>query len=477
MLRGVSAAIAAGFLFSCSSSPEAPRGTVTGITVSTGDLSPAFSPDTYVYTVSSLTTLVPVDITVTGQDVTIDGDPAQDGVPHATQVTQLDDPVSIHIDATDAQGNPVRYNIRTVPPVRPRYDVTVSGSPTPGLVFLTPAQLAPVGFGPSFLYILDETGALVYYARTQLPVTDFARAQYADGTVRYTYHAPDQGLSIATWPVLPGSVTVLDDHFQPLENLRILPSATHGAWGIDGHEFRLLADDHWIADAYLGETVTGVPRQPIKQVVSCVVQEVSGGNVVFDWESASDPDLFVQSSDHGLGFDEPPTAPWADEVHLNSIDFDPANGNVLVSLRHDDELVELDHATRAVVWTLGGVGDDFGLAPADKFSHQHFARFVAPNDITLFDNGNAAGVTKIREYQIDPAAHTAQVLAALALDGHYSSAMGSVQKLGNRYFVGWGYHVDGKPDITELDATTQEKSFELTFRDGYISYRALKYPR
>src|SRR5262249_41246539 len=146
----------------CSSPPVAPT-PVTNITVSTGTLVPAFSPDVFVYEVTSLTSLVPVDITVTGQDVTINGDPAKDGVAHPTPISALDDAVDIAISATNAKGAPVTYNIRTVPQQRPHYDVTVSNSPTPGQILVAPFQLVGATGGPSFLYILDETGKLVYY--------------------------------------------------------------------------------------------------------------------------------------------------------------------------------------------------------------------------------------------------------------------------------------------------------------------------
>jgi hypothetical protein len=42
------------------------------------------------------------------------------------------------------------------------------------------------------------------------------------------------------------------------------------------------------------------------------------------------------------------------------------------------------------------------LASADKSSHQHCVRFLGPNHLLMFDNGNASQLTKIREYQIDP---------------------------------------------------------------------------
>jgi arylsulfate sulfotransferase len=464
--------LSAGALLRCSPSSAAPS-PVTDITVSTGDLEPPFSPDVLTYEVSSLTTLVPVDVTVTGQDVTVDGAPAKDGVPHEVTIAALDDATSITIDAKDARGAPVTYTIRTAPQQRARYDVTTPGSPEPGQIFLTPIQISGQTRGPSFLYILDETGRLLFYARTAGLSGDFERVTLPNGLVRYTYLVLDSSPGGLPSGLLPATAYVLDDHFRPLESFRLAAAGTHPDGALDLHELRLLDDDHWIAESYLEETVTNVPGYATAGVLSGVVQEVQAGKVLLDWETTSVPALYTESTD---GNDFTDTAsPFADYTHLNAFDVDPSNGNLVVSLRHDDEIVEIDRTTGAIVWTLGGAGDDFGLAPGDKSSHQHHVRFVGPNHLMMFDNGNATKLTKIREYLIDPAAHTAQVLAAVPVDGHFSVAMGSVQKIGGRYFIGWGSRQPGESDVTELDATTLTKSFELTFQDGYRSYRALKY--
>jgi arylsulfate sulfotransferase len=462
-------------LLACSSSPPATPSPVTGITVSTGDLLPPFSPDVFTYEVSSLTTLVPTDITVTGQDVTIDGAPAKNGVPFETTLTALDDATSIAIQATDANGAPVTYTIRTAPQQRPRYDVTTLSSPEPGLIFLTPSQLVGQTGGPNFAYILDETGKLVFYKSTPQAVADFEKVVLPNGTVRYTYIQENQPMDPKTWPLLPSTAYVLDDHFRQLQTIQLAAGGGHPAAPVDVHEFRLLDDDHWIVQSYLGETVNNVPGYASSTVASGVVQEVKSSSVLFDWQTTSVPALYTQSDD-GNDYTNA-KATYADYNHLNAFDIDPSNGNFVLSLRHCDEVVELDHATGAIVWTFGGAGDEFGLAAADKPSHQHHVRFLEPNHLSMFDNGNATKLTRLREYQIDPAAHTAQALAAVTVDNHFSAAMGSLQKINGRYFVGWGFRQAGESDVTELDAVTQIKSFELSFQDGYISYRALKFPK
>ncbi len=457
----------------CSSQNVTP---VTNITVSTGSLVPAFSPNVTDYEVTSMTTMFPISITVTGQDTTIGGAAAKDGVPVSLTLPSLDDATTVAIDATDATGKPVTYTIHSVPAVRAEYNITNLNSPTPGHILIAPSQIANMNVsGSAFLYILDETGTLLFYKRMPfLAGFDFQKWTLADNSTRYTYISTDAPIDWTTWPVESCTVHVLDDHFNELQGIQLVESSTHAASGADAHDVKFIDDNHWIIESYMNQTVTNVPGFASSQVVDTIVQEVQNGTVAFDWQSTTVPTLYTDSTD-GNDFSDK-TAPTADYNHLNSIDVDPANGNFAVSLRHDDAVVEprsRDRQRRVDArWNRRRLRARGGRT---KSSHQHYVRFLEPNHLLMFDNGNATGVTKIREYQIDPVGKTAQVLAALAVDKHFTIAMGSVQKLANRYFIGWGFRSAADTDITEIDATTQQKSFELTFTNGYLSYRALKY--
>ncbi len=476
--------------FACSSSsstapPASDGGTdgstasvVTGITIANGDLVPAFSPTVTDYEVTSLTTLVPTSITVAGADATIAGTHVTAGTPYQTTLTALDDATVIAVEAKDAQGNPVTYKIHTNPKDRPTYTTSSVASPKPGLIYLTPipATVAtlpnrdPNAPTPSYLYIVDASGVLKYYKKVPAYAFDFKPQKLANGTVRYTYivEKGDPGISSTTNPC---TVVVMDDKFTQLKTYELLATAKHPAFGADVHDFLLLDDDHYILESYLEETVTNVPSVASQPLVTAVVQEVQGGQVVFDWDSKDLPELYTDTEMTLNG-----SGPSVDYVHLNSIAIDPSNQNLVVSLRYADELLELDRKTAAVVWKLGGKSDQFGLAAADKSSHQHDASFLGQNHLLMFDNGSATSTTKIREYQIDPTGHAATVLAAMPVDTHYSVAMGSVQKIDNSYFIGWGVlHSDDTAGVTEIDATTKQKSFELTWQLGYASYRAFKF--
>lgn len=435
---------------------------ISNITFSTGDLVPAFDPGIFEYELTSLTTLEPFTITVSGQDATIDGTQAVNGVPFTTVASALDDTTVITIAGKSVDGQATSYVVHTAPKLRARYTAT-SFNAAPGKIFLAP--LAPNL--PSFLYVLDADGALAFYRSVPQMAYDF-KQQIVFGKVRYTYIVLDGTTNAGN--VKGAKAWVLDEHMQPMFSTGLLSSSTHPSFGVDVHDFLLIDDDHWIVQSYVPEIVQNVPNVPNAEVFSCVVQEVWKGQVVFDWESTSVPELYAASTD-GNAFS---TLGYSDYAHMNSIAIDPSNGNIVLSFRHLDEILELDRSNRTIVWTLGGKDDMFGLPSDAKPSHQHYARFIEPGRILAFDNSNATGTTKIREWQIDTQNWSATTTTT-TVDAHYSYAMGSVQKLGSKYFIGWGYRGTGQSDMTEIDSITHDKSFELTFQTPYSSYRAQKF--
>jgi arylsulfate sulfotransferase len=85
-----------------------------------------------------------------------------------------------------------------------------------------------------------------------------------------------------------------------------------------------------------------------------------------------------------------------DWLHSNSIHYTPADGNLILSVRHQDWVIKIEYlngaGTGKLIWRLGKDGD-FQISSSDPypwFSHQHDAEFDIPGVplLTLFDNGN-----------------------------------------------------------------------------------------
>jgi hypothetical protein len=432
------------------------------IALSTGDLQPAFSADVHDYTVTSLTTLRPVTMTVQGTTkADALGVSFEDGQPHALpQLTLTADgtiPISVERDGVTST-----YVIHLRPSDFPAFETKVAG-PSTGQIFVAPFLLDKKT--RPYLLVLSETGDVLQY--TRLPdagmVTDFKKQTLPNGVVRYTY-------------IYEGDVFVLDENFALLEKHRVLANDQHDAEAIDVHEFVFLGTDHYMLMSLTSEHVSNIP-DAVKHVdnalvAGCRIQEVNAGSIVFEWKSTDHPEFYALSTD---GNDFTSTTVPADYFHANSLDIDPNTGNIVVSGRHVDSVMELDRSDGSIVWRLGNVDDTFGTDASRKPSHQHFARFLPDGRLRLFDNGNASGVTRILTFGLDSAAKAITSFDSLDT-GYYSYAMGSVHVVGtDSLFVGQGAHDPGIPDVVEMNGA-RTHTFELTFtKDSMWSYRAFKF--
>jgi hypothetical protein len=135
-----------------------------------------------------------------------------------------------------------------------------------------------------------------------------------------------------------------------------------------------------------------------------------------------------------------------DWLHANAIDYSPADGDLLLSMRSQDWVIKIDYRNGSgnghVVWRMGQ-GGDFTIQSSDPspwFSHQHDARYIADTPtLTIFDDGNtrvAHGGTDSRGQALTLNEQTMQATLVENADlGNYSFALGSAQKLPNGNYV------------------------------------------
>jgi len=144
-----------------------------------------------------------------------------------------------------------------------------------------------------------------------------------------------------------------------------------------------------------------------------------------------------------------------DWLHANSINYIPADGNLIVSLRNQDWVVKIDYSngngTGNVLWRLGMQGD-FKMNSSDPypwFTHQHDATYEngGTSLLSVYDNGNTRvaqnpGLTENSRgqvLQLDETNFTASLVVNVDL-AVYSAAFGSVQLLANggyNFMSGW----------------------------------------
>jgi hypothetical protein len=208
-------------------------------------------------------------------------------------------------------------------------------------------------------------------------------------------------------------------------------------------------------------------------VFDSVVQEIDipTGLVLFQWDSLD----HVPLTD---SYQAPPKTarnPY-NYFHVNSVQEDD-DGNLIVSGRNTWAAYKVNHATGAVMWTLGGKHSTFKLGPGASFAFQHHVRVRAQDDavITIFDDG--AGPPDVHsssrglKLRLDMKTRTA---TEIVQDQHspplLSKYEGDDEQLPNwDEFIGWGQ----QPYMSEYNVHGQ-LLFDARMAGANSSYRVFR---
>jgi hypothetical protein len=443
---------------------------LTALTISTGALNPTFSPGIFDYTISSLNSLYLIDVVASadGARIRVNGQSATSGAAASIRLAPRQD---IVIDTTASDGSATRtYTVHYIPDGFPAYTVASTAGHGDEVVLLTPNQ--------SMLLMVDRSGAPLYYrVESGTSFIDFQRFDVDGVGPVYTFLRSDpqypQGFAS-----IEGVGAIMSQDFRDTGRAMVIANAGHGDYADDAHDLVLLGDQHYIAMSYVQESVdlsamqNGWSAQAL--VVANVVQEVDHGNVVLEWRNTEHASLFTDSVD-GNAFG---TAALQDYTHLNSIDVDPTDGNLILSLRHTNSILKIDRHTGDTLWTLGGASDDFSLSNDQLFSHQHHVRVQKDGSLLLFDNGNGAHQTRVMSFVLDEGSRTvlaSRVVYERPAEYPPTAFMGSAFWLGpQRYLIGWGGWGTSAtaPSVSEI--VNGQEVWSLTFEVPSIySYRAI----
>jgi arylsulfate sulfotransferase len=149
------------------------------------------------------------------------------------------------------------------------------------------------------------------------------------------------------------------------------------------HDLLLLPNGHLILIAATQKTISG---------------KIVEGDVLIDLDENHKPVWLWNEFDH-LDINRQPML-YPDWTHTNAVIYSADDGNLIVSIRHQNWLVKVDYSNGAgagdIIWKLGYQGDftlSGGTDPTDWFYAQHGPSFVSSNttgqfSLVLFDNGN-----------------------------------------------------------------------------------------
>jgi hypothetical protein len=354
----------------------------------------------------------------------------------------------------------------------------IQGKPTYGLVLL---DFNDTDF--SGIVIIDSDGKIVWYYQHDKQV--FSIAQRDNHELVFNENSRVVGYSMVD--IAPDGRKVLTVN-DTLENGEICQP--HGRWH---HEILLMPDNKvWTLGCEIrsvningnntlqvGDTIeewdtsTGTVTRLVSlfDLLDPVKDRAADSNITTGflwWGSQNQYEDLVQ-----------------DWTHANSISILP-DGNILVSIRHLNQIIAIKPDFSGIAWRLGGPESDFTFPnPSDQFYHQHYAQMLPNGHILLFDNGNLRpdneGGRYSRALELELNFNTMQASKVWEYRNTpdlYSSAVGSTVRLenGNTVIIYGVPTVDNPGIFTLVEADKAGKAVAITTMSSpgkTIQYRAI----
>lgn len=324
-----------------------------------------------------------------------------------------------------------------------------------------------------FIFKLDKTGKMKFYKRTNKVAFDFRKELTENGNIKYMYlEATDDNFEGLT-TLLPCDLVIMDENYKEVERINyLLEDGT--SIPLENHSYLYLGENHYILTTY--KAVEKEERINSKMqkvyVMDSYIQEIKDGKILWEFNTTKYPELYNYSSLEKLDYEKP----YQDYVHINSMEIDKIDGNLICSYRNIDAIIKIDRETGELIWILGGEGDEFGLTEKQKFSKQHSAISIGDNTIMLYDNGNANKKSRVLKIKINEKDKKIEEYTEYNT-GLYAYMMGSVRELDETkeiYLVCYGGGKYSKHSVEEIDYKANEVKFKFTFIDSKMIYNANK---
>ena len=324
----------------------------------------------------------------------------------SVRVEVAEDPGARSETVLDVPAGPLTLRVRGLPPDS---DVTAEvvleasdgKSERLPLSFRTPAALP--GFVPSFE--VTGTGAPGFRLFDQTETPDIVEAGIfaVDAQGKTRFYLPSLGgdadADVHLRP--PAGVKLEDDGtLTYLQNGRLVRVDELGTVlldvaaedvGVDGfhHDVIRMPNGNLLAMGHeFGQFPDPLSGQLVPVAGDSIVELTPDGEKVWEWSSFDhlDPQR-VPGPDYYIAFvTNPDGVPAHDWTHGNGIVYSEADDSILMSLRHQEWIVKIDHGTGSVVWVLGN-GGDFTLESGTWFFHQHSPEWQPDGSLLLYDNG------------------------------------------------------------------------------------------
>jgi hypothetical protein len=198
--------------------------------------------------------------------------------------------------------------------------------------------------------------------------------------------------------------------------------------------------------------------------------DIRTGLVRYEWDSLDHvplTDSYMPSAGAS------PAWPY-DWFHLNSIALAP-DGTLLISARSTWAVYDLDVATGAVVWELGGREPSFTMGPGTLTAWQHDARPLGAGLVSVFDNGGPPSSLRDSRglvVRVDQRTNTVSLVTSVAIRTPiFAETQGDLERLSDgNWWIGWG-NVNESSEVSP----SGRQLFEAHTPAGSESYRTLRF--
>lgn len=253
---------------------------------------------------------------------------------------------------------------------------------------------------PSGVFMVDDEGTTRWYIGDVDDYTDLRDIYQGlhlrpDGTVSYTRR--DAGYIIDE----------LGEYVMQID------AESLGASAGFHHDMIELPSGNFLILAFTFQDIDYANEGTLHVAGDMIYEFTPAGEVVWTWNSFDhlDPQRRRDDFFSPLMIPDPDTGTEGyDWTHGNGLVYTADDDTILLSMRHQDWIIAIDHQTGEIRWHLGDEGD-FTLVDAPQwFFHQHSAQWQPDGSLLLYDNavGNPA--------QPDTEAHSRAVRYVLDLD-------------------------------------------------------------
>jgi arylsulfate sulfotransferase len=339
-------------------------------------------------------------------------------------------------------------------------EVTDAASVSPGVtVFGIGASPGPNSepLGGPFLLGVDEEGEIVWF------LDDDSLGDTADRDARLLDDGSILVLTRGGFRVVSASGENLGDFEGSTRVHHDAMPSSDGGWMLLSNEERTLQ-----VDALGGETL-------VKGDVA--VQVDPDGEILWSWSTFDhlDTERFPgQLSTNASG--QTGSVDW---THGNSVFHDMESDLVLLSLRHQNQVVAIDRGSSEIAWILGEGGDFELVGDTGWFYSQHNAQLLSDDRVLLYDNGTERPQEDGGQYsravlmQLDHDAHTAGVVWSYEVDD-YTSFLGGVTELSTGNFLICAGGATGNAHAQLVEVADDQAVWTLEADEGVI-YRTRRF--